>query len=72
MCCNTRDAYTEFEEILQDIKGQARKTVELRILEYLRDNTKIGIPLPPLSWGVRAGTHTSPIEKKGVLQFQVQ
>ena len=44
MSCNTRDAYTEFEEILQDVKGQARKTVELRILEYLRDNTEIGIP----------------------------
>ena len=28
----------------QDLKGEARKTVELRILEYLRDNTEIGIP----------------------------
>ena len=36
-----RDAYAEFEEILQDLKGQARKTVELRILEYLRDNTEL-------------------------------
>ena len=36
-----RDAYAEFEEILQDLKGEARKTVELRILEYLRDNTKL-------------------------------
>ena len=34
-----RDVYAEFEEILQDLKGEARKTVELRILEYLRDNT---------------------------------
>ena len=36
-----RDAYAEFEEILQDLKGQARKTVELRILEYLKDNTEL-------------------------------
>ena len=34
-----RDVYAEFEEILKDLKGKERKTVELRILEYLRDNT---------------------------------
>ena len=49
MSSNTRDAYTEFEEILQDVKGQARKTVELRILEYLRDNTEF--LYPPLFHG---------------------
>ncbi len=36
-----RDAYAEFEEILKDLKGKERKTVELRILEYLRDNTEL-------------------------------
>ena len=36
-----RDAYAEFEEILKGLKGQERKTVELRILEYLRDNTEL-------------------------------
>ena len=34
-------AFAEFEEILKDLKGQERKTVELRILEYLRDNTEL-------------------------------
>ncbi len=36
-----KTAYAEFEEILKSLKGQARKTVELRILEYLRDNTEL-------------------------------
>ncbi len=36
-----KTAYAEFEEILKGLKGQARKTVELRILEYLRDNTEL-------------------------------
>ena len=36
-----RDAFAEFEEILKGLKGQERKTVELRILEYLRDNTEL-------------------------------
>ena len=35
------DAFAEFEEILKDLKGQKRRTVELRILEYLRDNTEL-------------------------------
>ncbi|MDE0119340.1 MAG: Rpn family recombination-promoting nuclease/putative transposase, partial [Bdellovibrionales bacterium] len=35
------DAYAEFEEILKDLKGKERRTVELRILEYLRDNTEL-------------------------------
>ena len=34
-------AFAEFEEILKDLKGQKRRTVELRILEYLRDNTEL-------------------------------
>ena len=34
-------AYAEFEEVLKDLKGKERKTVELRILEYLRDNTSL-------------------------------
>ncbi len=38
-----RDAYAEFEEILKDLKGKERKTVELRILEYLRDNTGLDL-----------------------------
>ena len=36
-----KDAYVEFEEILKGLKGQKRKTVELRILEYLKDNTEL-------------------------------
>ena len=36
-----RDAYAEFEEVLKDLKGKERKTVELRILEYLKDNTSL-------------------------------
>ncbi len=35
------DAYAEFEEILKDLKGKERRTVELRILEYLKDNTEL-------------------------------
>ena len=35
------DAYAEFEEVLKGLKGEARRTVELRILEYLRDNTEL-------------------------------
>ena len=35
-----KDVYAEFEEILQGLKGQARKTIELRILEYLFDNNR--------------------------------
>ncbi len=35
------DAYSEFEEILKDLKEKERRTVELRILEYLRDNTEL-------------------------------
>ena len=37
------DVFAEFEEILQDLKGKERKTVELRILEYLRDNTGLDL-----------------------------
>ena len=39
-------AYTEFEEILRGLKGKERRTVELRIWEYLRDNIK----LDPRTW----------------------
>ena len=35
------EAYAEFEEILKDLKGKERKTVELRILEYLKDNIRL-------------------------------
>ena len=35
------EAFAEFEEILKDLKGKERRTVELRILEYLRDNTEL-------------------------------
>ncbi len=34
-------AFAECEEVLKGLKGKERKTVELRILEYLRDNTKL-------------------------------
>ncbi|MCZ0932438.1 MAG: Rpn family recombination-promoting nuclease/putative transposase [Oligoflexia bacterium] len=34
-------AYAEFEEILKGLKGKERRTVELRILEYLKDNTRL-------------------------------
>ncbi len=36
-----KDAYSEFEEILKGLKGKERRIVELRILEYLKDNTKL-------------------------------
>ena len=36
-----KDVYAEFEEILKGLKGQERRTVELRVLEYLRDNTEL-------------------------------
>ncbi len=36
-----KDAYSEFEEILKGLKGKERRIVELRILEYLRDNTEL-------------------------------
>ena len=35
------EVFTEFEEILKDLKGKERRAVELRILEYLRDNTEL-------------------------------
>ena len=35
------EAFAECEEVLKGLKGEARRTVELRILEYLRDNTKL-------------------------------
>ena len=35
------EAFAECEEVWKDLKGEARRTVELRILEYLRDNTKL-------------------------------
>ena len=35
------EAYADFEEILKGLKGKERKTVELRILEYLKDNTNL-------------------------------
>ena len=37
------EAYAEFEEILKDLKGKERKTVELRILEYLKDNIRLDL-----------------------------
>ena len=42
-----KDAYAEFEEVLKGLKGQARKTVELRILEYLFENTELDLK----TWG---------------------
>ncbi|MYE07435.1 MAG: hypothetical protein F4X95_01605 [Oligoflexia bacterium] len=36
-----KDAYSEFEEILKGLKGKERRIVELRILEYLKDNTDL-------------------------------
>ena len=35
------NVFSECEEILKGLKGEARRTVELRILEYLTDNTKL-------------------------------
>ncbi|MDE0119118.1 MAG: Rpn family recombination-promoting nuclease/putative transposase [Bdellovibrionales bacterium] len=35
------EAYAEFEEILKDLKGKERRIVELRVLEYLKDNTSL-------------------------------
>ena len=37
------DTFAECEEILKGLKGEARRTVEFRILEYLRDNTKLDL-----------------------------
>ena len=37
------EAYTEFEEVLKGLKGQERKIAELRILEYLNDNTDLSL-----------------------------
>ena len=35
--------FAECEEVWQGLKGEARRTVELRIVEYLRDNTKLDL-----------------------------
>ena len=35
------EAYDGFEEVLKGLKGEARKTTELRILEYLKENWSI-------------------------------
>ena len=35
------DTFAECEEVWKGLKGEARRTVELRILEYLKDNTKL-------------------------------
>ena len=35
------ESFAECEEVLKGLKGKERRTVELRILEYLRDNTKL-------------------------------
>ena len=35
------DVYVEFNDILKKLKGENRKTIELRILEYLTDNTNL-------------------------------
>ena len=37
------EAYAGFEDVLKGLKGQARKTAELRILEYLNDNTDLSV-----------------------------
>jgi len=42
-----KDVYVEFEERLKGLKGQARRTIELRILEYLSDNTNLDLKI----WG---------------------
>ena len=39
------EAYAGFEEVLKGLKGQARKTAELRILEYLNDNTDLSLKI---------------------------
>ena len=39
------DAYSGFEDVLKGLKGQARKTAELRILEYLNDNTDLNLKI---------------------------
>ena len=39
------EAYEGFEEVLKGLKGQARKTAELRILEYLSDNTDLSLKI---------------------------
>ena len=40
-------AYAGFEDLLKELKGQARKVAELRILEYLKDNTDLDLKV----WG---------------------
>ena len=35
------DTFAECEEVWKGLKGEARRTVELRILEYLKDNTEL-------------------------------
>ena len=35
------NTFAECEEVWKGLKGEARRTVELRILEYLKDNTKL-------------------------------
>ena len=37
------DAFVGFEDVLKGLKGQARKVAELRILEYLNDNTDLDL-----------------------------
>ena len=39
------EAYAGFEDVLKELKGQARKTAELRILEYLNDNTDLSLKI---------------------------
>ncbi len=39
------DAYAGFEDVLKGLKGQERKTAELRILEYLNDNTDLDLKM---------------------------
>ena len=39
------EAYEGFEEVLKGLKGQAGKTAELRILEYLSDNTDLSLKI---------------------------
>ena len=39
------EIYTELEEVLKGLKEEARKTAELRILEYLNDNTNLSLKI---------------------------
>ena len=39
------EIFSEFEELLKRLNEQARKTTELRIIEYLKDNTNLNLKI---------------------------